>query len=199
MRAGHSTAAAGGASLTRAATIGVTMAEQPPTGQLAPLLAQLVDELIPGDDAWPSASAVGAHGVLAERLLDLEGDDAARQLAALLNECGGPFDGRSAEERVAIIARFEREHPKRFEIVRNAVYLAYYESPAVIDLLGALGHRYHARPHITGYPAPPFDAALDTPRHQRGSHIATAAVRRVDLGAIPGIQKWGHRGMEAAT
>lgn len=164
--------------------------EQSQAEELAPLLAQLADELIPGDGSWPSASAVGAHGVLAERLLDLQGDDAVQKLAEILGDCGGPFVGRTASERVAIVARFEREQPKRFEIVRNAVYLAYYESPAVIARLCALGHRYHARPHLTGYAEPPFDVARDAPRHRRGSHVATAAVRRVDLGAIPGAKHW---------
>ncbi|MGH7117421.1 MAG: hypothetical protein ACREFP_00230 [Acetobacteraceae bacterium] len=166
------------------------MADQSQAWELAPLLAQLVDELIPGGGSWPSASAVGAHGVLAERLLDLEGDDAVQKLAEVLGRCGGPLDGRSAEERVAITARFEREHPRRFAIVRNAVYLAYYESPAVIATLRTLGHRYHSRPHITGYAEPPFDVTRDTPRHRRGSHVATAEVRRVDLRAIPGAAEW---------
>ncbi len=75
------------------------MADQPQAGDVAPLLAQFLDDLIPGDGSWPSASAVGSHGVPAERLLDLEGDDAVQKLVETLGDRGRPPDGRSSDER----------------------------------------------------------------------------------------------------
>jgi hypothetical protein len=151
----------------------------------ASLLADFVDELIPGDDTWPSASTVGAQGVLAARLLDLTGEAGVDTLTAALLACGGPFRSKSEEQRVAVVIRLELEYTSLFALVRDAVFLAYYENPTVIGKIRALGYSYLARPHSLGYVMPPFDPAADAPRHHRGGFVATNAVRRVDVAAVP--------------
>jgi hypothetical protein len=152
---------------------------------LAALLASLVDALIPGDGGrWPSASQVGVHGVLPGRLIEVRGLDAVDALAAAVLSCGGALADGSAAERARVVARFEAEHPALFAVARTAVYLAYYESPAVIAVIRSLGHRYQAMAHAAGYPLPPFDPERDRPRHGRGRWIATDEVRRVDLSGL---------------
>ena len=152
---------------------------------LARLLADLADVLIPGDGGrWPSASQAGVHGVLAARLLDVHGPRGIDEVAAAIRRCGGPLADRSAADRVAIVARFEAEDAALFSLVRTAAYLAYYESPAIVGVIAALGHAYRAMPHAGGYPVPPFNSERDRPRHGRGRWIATADVRRVDLSCL---------------
>jgi hypothetical protein len=152
---------------------------------LARLLADLADVLIPGDGGrWPSASQAGVQGVLAARLLEVRGPRGVDELAAAIQRCGGPLADRSAAERVAIVARFEAEDAGLFALVRTAGYLAYYESPAIVGVIAALGHAYRPMPHAEGYSVPPFDSERDRPRHGRGRLIATAEVRRVDLSGL---------------
>ena len=151
---------------------------------LARLLADLADVLIPGTGRWPSASQAGVHGVLAARLLEVRGPRGIDEVAAAIQHCGGPLADRSAADRVAIVARFEAEDAALFALVRTAAYLAYYESPAIVGVIAALGHAYRAMPHAGGYPVPPFDSERDRPRHGRGRWIATAEVRRVDLSCL---------------
>ena len=79
------------------------------------------------------------------------------------------------------------EHPDLFKLLRNATYLAYYESPAVIRAIQALGQPYRAMPGRDGYPLPPFDLERDRPRHGRGHYVPTDEVRRVDLS---GLDHW---------
>ena len=148
--------------------------------EAAALLAALVDELIPGDNNWPAASAVGVQGLVAARLLDSAGEVEIGRIVAAVIAAGGPLAGHSAEERVAIVARFETTEPALFETVRAATVLAYYESPLVAAAIRRLGRPYLMRPHLTGYPFAPFDAARDTPRHGRGKWTPTDAVQPVD-------------------
>jgi hypothetical protein len=154
----------------------------------AAVLADFVDTLIPGDEFWPPASTIGIQGLLAARLLDLNGEQAVEGLIAALEMCGGPFAGKSEEERVAIVEHFERDHPSLFALVREAAYFAYYENPLIVDHIRAKGHSYRARPHLSGYALPSFDIVRDKPSHQRGGYVATDSVRRVDLDAIHGLQ-----------
>src|SRR5262249_10333819 len=110
----------------------------------ASVLADFVDTLIPGNEIWPSASAIGVQGVLAARLLDLNGEGAVEGLITALQMCGGPFSGKVNEQRVAIVERFEREHPSLFAPVREAAYFAYYENPLIVDHIRAMGHSYQS-------------------------------------------------------
>jgi hypothetical protein len=161
--------------------VSATLPQAAPAG----MLAALVDTLVPGDGGrWPSASQVGVHEVLPGRLAEVRGPKAIEDLAKVLDGCGGIGAGTDAAACIAVVARFEAEHAALFTLVRNAVYLAYYESPVVVDLIRAHGHLYQAVPHATGYPLPPFDADRDRPQHGRGHWIATEEVRRVDLSGL---------------
>src|SRR5215472_16388970 len=86
----------------------------------ASVLVDFVDTLIPGNEIWPSASMIGVQGVLAARLLDLNGEGSVEGLITTLEKCGGPFTGKVDEERIGIVERFECEHPSLFALVREA-------------------------------------------------------------------------------
>jgi hypothetical protein len=152
--------------------------------RLATMLSQLVDVLIPGGEGWPSASLAGTHGLLGFRLQEVRGEDAVHDLARAVDACGGPLDPLDEAGRIAVVERLERERPDLFKLLRTATYLSYYESPAVIPAIQALGQPYRAMPGLEGYPQPPFERERDRPRHNRGSYIPTDAVRRVDVSGL---------------
>jgi hypothetical protein len=151
---------------------------------LAAELAALVDVLVPGDDAFPPASEVGVQAKLADRWTLMRGDGAVHALIDALAAAGGPLARLDGDGRTAVLARVERERPDDFLLVRNIVYLSYYESPAVHEAIRAIGFTYHATPLPTGYDVGRFDAAGDTPRHGRGAFVRTDEVRRVDLSKL---------------
>lgn len=159
--------------------------EAPPPGPraFADILADFVDVLIPGDDNWPSASRVGAQAVLLSRLADLGREDDIDRIVTFIGAAGG-FAGKSDAERTAIVADLERRHAQLFKLVREAVTLAYYESPAAARRIRSLGFSYKLRPHIEGYPMPPVDSDRDRPHHKRGAHLRTEDVRRLDLSGL---------------
>jgi len=150
----------------------------------AGLLADLADTLVPGDDHWPSAAAVGVQAALATRLIEERGEADLARLAQAILQAGGPLAGRPEAERVAIVQAFEAAEPELFGWVRDAVYFAYYESPFVVAAINAQGHPYRLRPHVKGYPLPRFDLVQDTPRHGRGRWLPTDAVRPVDTSGL---------------
>ncbi len=129
----------------------------------ARLLRDLVETMIPGDAEWPSAAEVGVHGLLGLRLVETIGEAGFARVVADLLACGAPFDGKNADEREAVVTAFETGEPKRFALVRQAIYTGYYEHPAVVAAIAALGMPYHARPALDGYQLPPFNPARDTP------------------------------------
>jgi hypothetical protein len=151
---------------------------------LAAELAALVDVLVPGDDAFPPASAVGVQAKLTDRLILMRGEGAVQALVEALAAAGGPLHRLDGEQRVAVLTRIERERPDDFLLVRNIVYLSYYESPAVHAAIRALGFTYHAIPLPAGYEVGSFDPTTDTPRHGRGAFVPTDAVERVDLSKL---------------
>jgi hypothetical protein len=151
---------------------------------LAAELAALVDVLVPGDDTFPRASEVGVQAKLADRLILMRGEGAVPALVEALASAGGPLHRLDGAGRVAVLSRLERERPDDFLLVRNIVYLSYYESPAVHAAIRALGFTYHATPLPAGYDVGRFDAKTDTPRHGRGGFVPTDAVRRVDLSRL---------------
>jgi hypothetical protein len=177
-------------------------AEAPPNGNAKPapaeaaaLLADFVEVLIPGEGDWPSASTAGVQALLAVRLFEDLGRGHFARLATAIIAAGGPFAGRSEEERVAIVQRFEAADPALFGWVRDAAYIAYYENPFVAAVINAQGHPYDVRPHLKGYPLAPFDVEHQTPRHGRGHFIATSDVRRIDTSTLDleteRTQAWG--------
>jgi hypothetical protein len=151
---------------------------------LAAELAALVDVLVPGDDAFPPASEVGVQAKLADRLTLMRGERAVHSLVEALAAAGGMLARLDRDGRTAVLARIERERPDDFLLVRNIVYLSYYESPAVHEAIRAMGFTYHAAPLPVGYDVGRFDPATDTPRHGRGSFVPTDEVQRVDLSKL---------------
>jgi len=151
---------------------------------LAAELAALVDVLVPGDGAFPCASEVGVQAKLADRLIVMRGEGAVGALLESLSAAGGPLAPLDGDSRSAVLARIERERPDDFLLVRNIVYLSYYESPAVHEAIRAMGFTYHAIPLPVGYDVGRFDPATDTPRHRRGGFVRTDEVRRVDLSRL---------------
>ncbi|MFO1037597.1 MAG: hypothetical protein U1E45_12175 [Geminicoccaceae bacterium] len=151
---------------------------------LATLLRDLVDVLIPGGGVWPAASTVGVQGVLAVRLMEIRGESGPDELEAAIVACGGPLGGLDATQRVEVVRKFEATDPAFFTLVRNASYLAYYENPAVVRAVRTLGQPYQAMPGFKGYPIPAFDMEKDRPQHGRGSYIPTDQVKRLDLSQL---------------
>jgi hypothetical protein len=150
---------------------------------LAAELAALVDMLVPGDGEFPCASEIGVQAKLADRLMVMRGQGAVRALSEALAACGGPLAPLGKDARIAVLTRIERERPDQFLLIRNIVYLSYYESPAVQDVIRAMGFTYNTTPLPAGYAVGKFDAA-DTPRHGRGRFVATEEVSRVDLSQL---------------
>jgi hypothetical protein len=147
-------------------------------------LAALVDVLVPGDGEFPAASTVGVQAKLADRLIVLRGEGAVSELIGVLGASGGPLQRLNAAGRTAVVARLERERPDDFLRVRNITYLAYYESPAVHELIRSMGFTYNAMPLPQGYAVGSFDPETDMPRHGRGRFVTTDGVRRVDLARL---------------
>lgn len=151
---------------------------------LAGLVRDFVDVLLPGSEDWPSAGTLGVQAVVMMRLAEAEGEDAPAKLGASLLSAGAPFEGKDAEARADVVRAFEKAEPKRFVWLHDATVLAYYESPIVVRLIDAAGHPYRLRPHLKGYALPRFDQESQTPRHGRGHYVPTAEVRAVDTSAL---------------
>ncbi len=134
-------------------------------------LASLVGTLIPGDGIWPAADVVGVQALLATRLVEAKGEATLDDLLAALAAHDTLLDPDPARREAAVTA-FEAADPARFKWVRDATFFAYYECPLVVRAMQARGFDYKLRPHVEGYPLPPFDPARDAPRHGRGHWIA---------------------------
>ena len=145
-------------------------------------IAAFVDALLPGDGAFPPASATGAHGILAQRLRDTAGPEAPAALAEAFLARGG------LEDPAAAAAAMEAETPVLFETALTVLYYAYYETPPVIAAIRSLGHVYNDAPQPDGYAMRPFDPGLDLPPEPRGRFVPTDAVARVDLASL----RFGH-------
>ena len=154
---------------------------------IATMLKELVDVLLPGDGRFPAASDAGTHGLVADRLMAQTGESALDDLAQTLADCGGPLSPLSLEERQAVVRRMEETQPEQFETLRMVSYLAYYESPAVVRAVRALGHVYNDAPQPAGYAMAPFDESdpLQAPAHRRGHYVGTEDVTRLDLAPLP--------------
>jgi hypothetical protein len=181
-------------------TVDTIHAQQDNAGKTSPaaaaeMLARLVDILIPGDADWPSAANVGVQGILATRLFEERGKAHYGRLFAAIIQAGGPFKDHDEDEQVAIVKALEAAEPELFGWIRDAAYIAYYESPFVAAAINAKGHPYDLRPHIKGYPLAPFDIEHQTPRHGRGHYLPTEGVRRVDISGLDldseRTQAWG--------
>lgn len=135
--------------------------------------AELVDLMLPGDDVFPSASAVGVHGLLHARLREIDGEAA---LAALKTASG--------QSGIDALKALEHKEPDLFAKLRSVVFLTYYEMPEVQDAIRSQGHLYNAAPLPKGYATGRFDMSNDAPTHGRGNYIKTEDVKRVDLSGL---------------
>jgi hypothetical protein len=149
-----------------------------PSEDLTGAIAAFVDALLPGDEVFPSASDVGAHGVLVMRLRETAGPGAAEALAVAFVSRGG------LDAPDAAAASMEAEEPALFEAALTALYYAYYETPGVIAAIRSLGIVYNDAPQPLGYAMRRFDPTVDLPRERRGHFIPTDAVSRVDVAAL---------------
>jgi hypothetical protein len=159
------------------------------------MLKHLVDELIPGDTRWPSASEVGVHDVVVLRLFGGRPSPIIEQLSTSLDRSSDGFPGTASTDRTAIVQRFSETQPALFEQIYTATVLAYYEMPAVIEAIRASGRPYSASSHEGGYAMPVFDLERDTPRHGRGSYLRAEEVMPLDLSSLDldtvKTTKWG--------
>mgnify|MGYP005842816281 FL=1 len=110
----------------------------------------------------------------------------SRRLATMLRDLVDTLIPGDERWPPASLAAFEANEAALFTLVRTATYLGYYENPAVIRQVQALGQPYRAVAIHRGYPQAPFDPARDTPRHGRGSYGPTASVERLDLDPVTG-------------
>jgi len=146
--------------------------------QVALALSRFSDAIFPGDDLFPAGSTTGAHGLLAARLRERLGEGAPERLAEALIARG------VLDDATAAAATLQSEEPAVFDTARTYLTFAYYEAPAVIAAIRALGHTYNDAPQPHGYSVRPFEPARDAPAQPRGSYIKTADVRRVDLSGL---------------
>ena len=144
------------------------------------VVLHLMDCLLPGGAGFPSARGTGMAGLLAGRLRQADPAGPGRLLAALLNQ--GKLPG-SPTAWTEVASRLEVQEPKLFGEFRRYAYLTYYEQPAVIDAIRALGFRYNSSPLPDGYPED-FDPARDAPRHARGCWTDTGDIRPINLASL---------------
>jgi hypothetical protein len=136
----------------------------------AALLA-FADVLLPGDDLFPAVSATSIASVL-------------DRLPADIHAAIAMLPQQDPAARRARVAQIEAEQKQVFADAQKALYLAYYEQPETIAAIRAMGIAYHSVLLPEGYNIAPFDAARDTPRHQRGRWTPTEQVERLDLSAL---------------
>jgi hypothetical protein len=141
-------------------------------------LTALLDTLLPGGAGFPAASASGMVELFTSRLL-AAAPEAMTQIIGLV-DTGNGLPGGAAGWREAAY-RIEMILPRLFSEFRKQAYLAYYEQPAVIAAIRALGITYNDAPLPEGYPQQRFEPARDTPTHGRGNWLRTDEITRVDL------------------
>ncbi|HWE64094.1 MAG TPA: gluconate 2-dehydrogenase subunit 3 family protein [Chloroflexota bacterium] len=153
-----------------------------PTGRQAQALAAMLDTLLPGGEGFPSASAAGTTAFL----LDQAGPGGLRDwllplLAGLDAAAGAPFADVIPEQRATLLQQLEAAHPLLFARLLALAYFSYYAQPAVIAVIGSLGHDYHQTPQPLGYAMAPFDPAnpAHLPAVPRGTYKRTLDMARV--------------------
>ncbi|HEY8446028.1 MAG TPA: gluconate 2-dehydrogenase subunit 3 family protein [Thermomicrobiales bacterium] len=156
---------------------------------LARTLAAFVETLLPGDDRFPPASAVGAQELLADRLRERFGASAVQELAQRLDARCSPgvsFAEADPSQRTEAVRRLQEEEPGYFSFLYSATCYAYYASPVVTAAIRALGHEYNDAPQPEGYALPPFDftPGVNVPRNPRGFYKQTNLIERIDISEL---------------
>lgn len=123
-----------------------------------PLLAAVLDTLVPAGEGFPESGALALDHVLAIAGASAEaGSRLTRALDAIeeaMRVGGAPdFAGSSAAEREDLLRRVERSHPDAFEALVRHTYDGFYTHPATIARLGLepgpvqpRGHRIEPAP-----------------------------------------------------
>lgn len=135
-------------------------------------LAAVLDTMLPGDDTFPPASAVGLPALL---MAHPHFATPTRAALALL-----PEGLQAADEagRTAAVAALEADHPTAFAPFITAVYSGYYATARVLEAVQA-ATGYAARPpQPEGYALAPFDTALLAVPAARAPHYRTVPERR---------------------
>ena len=127
------------------------------------LLAIVLDTLLPGDGAWPSARAVDlAQAVRA----DVDGDP-ERQIDIVLAALPLGFATGDAEFREAALQVIEIEQGNAFERLVTLAYTAYYIEPRVRAVIERETGYENRPPQPLGYALEPFDERLLDKQRQR--------------------------------
>ena len=127
------------------------------------LLAIVLDTLLPGDGAWPSARAVDlAQAVRA----DVDGDP-ERQIDIVLAALPSGFARDDVETREAALRAIEVAHGAAFERLVTLAYTAYYIEPRVRDVIERETGYENRPPQPLGYALEPFDERLLDKQRQR--------------------------------
>jgi len=122
------------------------------------LLDAVLDGLIPGGDAWPSAGSLGLHDEIV-RLARLSPGH-PESLIRLLDQLDDGFPDESRQSREETLRRLETADADTFGVAVVLAYNAYYTHPAVLAVV-AEKTGYEARPpQPLGYELEPFDESL---------------------------------------
>ena len=132
------------------------------TAALTAALVAALETLLPGNDRFPSARAVG----IADRLLTLQHLRPAVETA--LTRLPSDIATLSAGDKTATLQAWESNDPESFGAFLVAAYSAYYTHPTVLNAVQS-ATVYAARPpQPEGYALEPFDHTIvAVPRRHR--------------------------------
>ncbi|MGI9252854.1 MAG: gluconate 2-dehydrogenase subunit 3 family protein [Thermomicrobiales bacterium] len=154
----------------------------------ADVLRAFVDVMIPGDRDFPSASAAGTHGLLAERLRERGGAGEVDALVEALDRAAGAeFATLDRIAQTAAVAALQASDPVRFGWTRTVLYFSYYQHPLVIEAIRGMGFVYNDTPMPDGYALLKFDLGPGgnmPPANVPGWYKKTDEIGRIDLGPL---------------
>lgn len=120
-------------------------------------IENLLEILIPASDGHPSAAeAISSESLIADvsRLYDYS---LIEKMLSTLPDNLAEMDVDLAESEVS---KCESSFPKEFAMLLNAVYIAYYESPAVLRRVNEKTGYNTSPPQPAGYSLEEFEASL---------------------------------------
>ena len=136
----------------------------------ASLAAQVLDQLVPARDAFPSAGELGVaqhlSGVAASKpdLGRLFHDGLTSIESASRKAPSTAFADLADDQKVQVLRAVEAECPQFFAMLLRHTYSGYYSNPRIIELLGL-----EARPpQPLGFDLDPFDPTTVENVKQRG-------------------------------
>jgi hypothetical protein len=142
----------------------------------APLLAAVLDEIIPRSGSMPGAGEVGLVADI-ERAVQQNPapapviTQALAVLAEVTRERGyDDFDKLGKADRLALLQELEAREPAFVPTLMFLSYSLYYQHPRVVQALG----REARPPHPAGYEMAPNDLTLLDPVRRRGKMFRQA-------------------------